>query len=61
MTTYSEVPYLSKNKSNLYRRGEFKMHGKYKPIKYNKSDIIHVIVAIPIVLIVAFIILSRIP
>lgn len=37
------------------------MQGKYKPIKYSKSDILHVIIAIPIVLTVAFIILSRIP
>ncbi len=37
------------------------MHGKYKPIKFSKSDIIHVIIAVPIVLAVAFFILSGIP
>jgi len=37
------------------------MHGKYKPIKFNKSDIIHVIIAVPIALAVAFFILSGIP
>ena len=37
------------------------MHGKYKQIKYNKSDVIHVIIAVPIVVFVAFFILSLIP
>lgn len=37
------------------------MHGKYKQIKYSKSDIIHVLIAIPIVMSVAYFILSLIP
>ena len=37
------------------------MHGKYKPIKFNKSDIIHVIIAVPIALAFAYAILSVIP
>lgn len=37
------------------------MHGKYKPIKFSKSDIIHVIIAIPIVLAIGYFILTKIP
>ena len=37
------------------------MHGRYKQIKYSKSDVIHVLIAVPIVVSVAFFILSFIP
>lgn len=37
------------------------MHGRYKPIKFSKSDIVHVIIAVPVVLAIAFLILTKIP